>query len=396
MTDHSLYYLKPYEKSFTARAVHSEKSGGLWQLELDRTLFYPEGGGQPSDRGSLNGIPVRDVQKKDGRVIHYMDSLPEGEELSGELDWDNRYHFMIQHTGQHLISSALMETAGIGTLSVHLGEEYSTIEVDREDIPAGLLLEVEKKANERIRENGAIRHRILEDRTELENIPLRRPTSLEKNIRLTVIGDYDYAACAGIHVRRTGELGLIKYTGTEKIRGRSRLYWKIGSPAYRDYEIKHQAVLRANSLLSSRTEEMTERLEQLLADRNGLAEQLRKLEVRSAEQLAGTLAESITSYPPVILKELPADSPGLFRQTVRKLSENRDVSFLLTMKDAGRLHWALHMPHDEEFRFDRFRETCLSLIEGKGGGRGPLWQGSGSLPGESEHFVSAFRELTGI
>lgn len=392
----ALYYDSPYESRFQAKLLSSEERNGKWHLELDRTLFYPEGGGQPADKGSLNGVPVRDVQKIDSKIIHITDSIPQGETISGELDWNKRYYYMVQHTSQHLLSAAL-KSMGINTLSVHLGEENITIEVDRMECPAAEMEKIEDLANSWIRENISVNNKtVVKDREELEKYSLRRETSLKKDIRLVMIGQKDTAACAGVHVKRTGELGLIKYEGFEKVRGRIRLFWKAGPAAYLDYRLKHNTVNRANSLLATQTKDLSNRIEQLVQEKSDMAEQIRKLENLSAEHMVRTLSESINNYPPLICRSLPESSAGFFKQTVKKMSEKEGVSFLLTMKMGERLHWALYLPKDGEFHFDQFKKNCLSLINGKGGGKGPLWQGSGEFTDKAGEFKKAFLKMEGI
>ena len=247
-----------------------------------------------------------------------------------------------------------------------------------------------------IRDNLQITHTLAADRGELEQYKLRRETDLEKEIRLVRIDRIDTAACGGVHVGRTGELGLIKYTGFEKIRGRLRLYWKIGEPAYRDYRIKDRIVSRAGSLLCVQTEDLSSRIEKLIKEKSEMSKKTRELEIHSAENEARMLSESITNYPPLLIREIPEGSPEFFKQTVRLMMEEEGLSFLLTMRHGKKLHWALYLPLDREFDFEQFREKCLSLIQGKGGGKGPLWQGSGDNPDQAENFRKAFRLLERI
>jgi len=392
----ALYYDTPYESSFQAKLLSSEKRNGKWHIELDRTLFYPEGGGQPADKGSLNGVPVRDVQKIASKIIHITDRMPAGDTIFGELDWDRRYYYMVQHTGQHLLSATL-KSRGINTVSVHLGDENITIEVDRMECSASEMEEVEDLANSWIRDNIAVNNStVVKDRGELEKYSLRRETSLEKNIRLVMIGHKDTAACAGVHVKSTGELGLIKYEGFEKVRGRIRLSWKIGRAAYLDYKIKHNTVSRANRLFSTQTKDLSKRIDQIVQEKSEMAEQIRKLEALSAENMVHSLNGSITRYPSLICRTLPEGSAGFFKQTVKKLSEKEGVSFLLTMKIRERLLWALFLPQDKDFNFDQFRDKCLSLINAKGGGKSPLWQGSGKSTDQDESFLQAFMAMKGL
>ena len=303
---------------------------------------------------------------------------------------------MVQHTGQHLISAALKETGNINTLSVHLGEDSTTIEVDRIDLAETILVEVEDKVNLWIRENHPVDFHIAADTNELAEYSIRRETKLDSNIRIVQIGNKDAAACGGVHVGRTGELGLIKSTGMEKIRGRLRLIWKIGEPAYSDYRQKHTVVSRINSLVCTQTDTLTDRIDNIIKEKSEMAERIRNLENLSAENMVKTLCESITHYPPLIAQELPERSSDFFKQTVKKMSEVEGISFLLTMKSKKRIQWALYLPRDKEFHFDQFKKNCLSLIGGKGGGKGPLWQGSGDRIDQAENFTKAFLELEGF
>ncbi len=396
MTTAPLYYQTPYETEFSASVISREKESGKWRITLDRTLFYPRGGGQPSDRGTLSGLTVEDVLKSDEGIIHILSSDPGQKELKGRLDWEYRYHFMVQHTGQHLLSWALKSLFEINTLSVHLGEDSTTIEIDREDLSPRELESIEDLANRAVRENHPVTTMVLRDREELERFHIRRATDKQENIRLVQIGDLDTAACAGVHVNRTGELGLIKYTGNERIRGRLRLYWKIGTPAYRDYRQKHDISARAGTLLSAETDALINRIEQVLKEKKAMNDELQKLEDLSAESLVKSLSESITHYPPLIAHEIPEGSPGLFRQVVKKLSQLEGISFLLTMKIENRLQWALYLPRDRSFHFEQFREKCLPLINGNGGGKEPLWQGAGTDIDHTEEFNQAFLKLEGF
>ena len=396
MSTAPLYYQTPYETEFSASVISRESYSGKWHITLDRTLFYPGGGGQPSDKGTLSGHVVEDVRKSDKGFVHILSSDPEQILLKGRVDWNYRYHYMLQHTGQHLLSWALKSLYEINTLSVHLGTDTSTIEIDRENLTEEELISIEDLANRAIRENHAVSARILNNTEELAEYNIRRETDKQENIRLIRIGELDTAACAGVHINRTGELGLIKYTGNERIRGRLRLYWKIGEPAYIDYRKKHYLSIRAGRLLCAETDALIKRIDQVLKEKKAMNDELQKLEDISAESLVKSLSESITHYPPLIAHEIPEGSPGLFRQVVKKLSQLEGISFLLTMKHENSLQWALYLPRDWDFHFDQFREKCLPLINGNGGGNGPLWQGAGTDLNHTDEFNQAFLKLEGF
>ncbi len=125
-------------------------------------------------------------------------------------------------------------------------------------------------------------------------------------------------------------------------------------------------------------------------------QELQKLETLSAESVVKSLSESITHYPPLIAHELPEGTPGFFKQIVRKLSQIEGISFLLTMKQDNKLRWALFLPRDREFHFEQFKEKCLPLIDGNGGGEGPLWEGAGSDINHTQEFNEAFLSMEGF
>lgn len=236
-----LFYKDPYKQDFdgVVTGIETDEKKGV-RILLDRTCFYPEGGGQPSDSGDLNGVPVLDVRKEGDEVVHLVSDTSAfaiGGMVHGVVDWERRYDFMQQHTGQHLISAAFFNTREINTVSVHLGEEISTVELDVEKIEDEILVEVERAANLAICMNRSISTEWVTD-DELDTATLRRAPKVSGDIRVVSVEDLDRVACGGVHVGRTGEVGLVKLVGTELMRGHLRTIWKIGTRAYDDYQKK--------------------------------------------------------------------------------------------------------------------------------------------------------------
>ena len=389
------YYKDPDCSSMTTRIISTREKGENWEIELEDTLFYPEGGGQPADRGTLGGQPLLDVQKKDNRILHYCAAAPEKGEVELILDIGFRDHYCAQHTGQHLISS-LLDKRGAATVSVHMGEEECGIELEGHVLTSDEIAEVENEANAQIRAALPVRSLWLSTADELSAYDLRGSTDKTEDIRLIEIEGIDVNPCGGIHVKNTARLGLIKYTGQEKKRGRQRLVWKIGGPAYRDYARRFDQTAAISGLLSVHPYDTARRTAEILEEKKEENRMNRLLTETEAEAAGKVLASSICCYPPLIVKEIPAGSPEYFRALVKYLSSEEGISFLVCAKDGERLNWALHLPRHKEFAFDEFKSRCLSLINGKGGGKGPLWQGSGSKAGESSAFLSEFRVLAGV
>jgi len=385
------YYEHPEWDSMNTTIRSVTEENGYVLLELEETIFYPGGGGQPADRGSIEGQPVLDVQKSGDRVLHKVEKRPQGDTLNLTLDRSFRDHFAKQHTGQHLISALLLEICGASTLSVHLGEEETTIEVESEYLAESELIKVEERANQEIRKARQIHSFTVKDQEELKTFSTRRGTELSENIRLVEIDGIDRTPCGGVHAGNTSELGLIKYGGAEKIRGHLRLKWKIGAPAYRDYAMRYDQLEKAGKLLCVKPGMMTDRLEQLIQEKEKADKKARSAQEKEAERICFDLCRSVHSFPPLITTELRECSSDLFRSVVKKLTGTEGISFLLCSKNEGRLNWALHLPFHKTFSYSTFHSECLSLIQGKGGGKGPLWQGSGDKADMMNIFISSFR-----
>ncbi|MDC7232141.1 MAG: hypothetical protein PQJ58_02825 [Spirochaetales bacterium] len=390
------YYTNPEYNELKTSLLSAEECAEGWLLELKDTLFYPEGGGQPADGGTINGIPLIHVKKSEGRVLHLCAGKPEGDVMNLKLDREKRDHFCIQHTAQHLISSLLLSLWDAPTVSVHLGQEESTIEIDSDKLTEDQLFAVEEAANREIRACRQVKSILVASAEELAQYSLRRSTDKTENIRLVEIEGLDITPCGGLHTDNTARLGLIKYTGQEKIRGRLRLKWKMGAPAYADYRMRFSQLEAISSLLSEQPGGATRRLREVLEEKKEANRLLRVLTDKQAELISRQLSGSVTHYPPVLIREL-ADCPSdLFRGIVKNLSTRGDLSFLLCARDEGRLNWALCLPGGDTIDFNTFQSDCLPLIQGKGGGRAPLWQGSGGDGSGAEAFLESFRVLAGI
>jgi alanyl-tRNA synthetase len=207
-----LYWKEPYSKKFEGRIVKKERFENGFKIVLDRTLFYPTSGGQLCDHGFLNGIRVIDVIEEEGEIVHIIDGDIGGEEIIGEIDWERRFDNMQQHTGQHILSQAFFKVLRAETLSSSLGEEISVIEIDLNKIDWDEVEKVENLANKIVHENREVFTHILKGE-EWKKFPLRKPPLKEEEIRIVEIKDFDFSACGGTHLSRTGEVGLIKIVG---------------------------------------------------------------------------------------------------------------------------------------------------------------------------------------
>lgn len=396
-----LFYKDPYLCEFTALITGKEQTRNGWKLKLDRTAFYPEGGGQPADRGTLNDIVVSDVQKEGDRVYHFVNRLPESDSVSGKIEWDHRFEYMQQHTGQHILSAVLKLIAGAATVAVHQAEDYTSIEIDHSNLSPGQIEKIEDAANALVCANQAV-YSYLNGDIPISSFPIRRETQYRENVRLVQIGGAsledcsgedllkarellmgelnfttegikDLAACGGIHTSGTGEVGLIKYKGQEKVRGRLRLFWLIGKRAYRDYRKKTLVTDTIGEALSVPLEGIGAEFERFKAslgdEKKRNSDLLKEMASLKAEQIR---AENQTGISTFIMDDM---DPAYFKQITIRLSNLEDLCLCIINAIGGTGQWAVICTGDNEFDFNSFRGDLLPLIEGKGGGKAPLWQG---------------------
>ena len=264
-----LYYTDPYLKNTTATILKKRKEKESWWYAFDRTIFYPGGGGQSPDEGFINSNELIDIKEEGGVIWHELSRELTGN-VSMELKWSLRIRRMQQHTGQHLISAVFYREFGINTVSVHLGQTDTLIEFDTSDISAAILREAEDRINAKIREHIAIRSHWV-PKKKLSAYDLRRDIKVESDpVRLIHIDNYDVTGCGGTHVGSTSEIGLVKIIGTEKIRKRTRIQFRIGESAYQLFTQLVTVIQKLSNNLSSSYEDLEMKISKLLDEQKDL------------------------------------------------------------------------------------------------------------------------------
>ena len=241
-----LYYENSYEKSFTALVTGvGEDEHGEYVL-LDQTLFFPEGGGQPSDRGTLGGHDVVDVQLVEGEIRHYIKKeLEKGDSVDGMIDWDRRFDLMQQHSGEHMVSGMIHRRFGYDNVGFHMGERFVTIDINGL-IDEDQLSEIEQAVNAYIWTNQASRV-FFADEEEKTSLPYRSKLELTDEVRLVEFPGADLCACCGLHVGLAGEVGLVKLVSVHRFRQGVRIEMLSGRRAF-DYLNSH---FRQNSHIAT-------------------------------------------------------------------------------------------------------------------------------------------------
>ena len=246
-----LYYADSHMKEFKARETSCEYDGKRWCITLDRTAFFPEGGGQAADSGYIGDVRVFDVHEKGGKILHYAENeIAVGAEFHCVIDWDQRFRRMQNHSGEHIVSGIVNKRFGYDNVGFHLAEDYVTLDFNGE-LTSDDIASVELAANKAVWENVNI---ITEfpDPEVLETLEYRSKLDLTEDVRIVTVEGYDKCACCAPHVSRTGEIGIIKLIDCMKHRGGVRVTMLCGIDAYRDYAQKQESAAEISALLSAK------------------------------------------------------------------------------------------------------------------------------------------------
>jgi alanyl-tRNA synthetase len=295
-----LYRTDAYLQQFDARIVARLDHAGRLALILDRTAFYPTSGGQPHDLGTLEGVRVVDViEREDGQIVHVLDGLAQLDarvdgSVLGILDWPRRLEHMQQHSGQHVLSQAFIRVAGLDTIAVHIGVEENTLDLPVARLASGLAEQAEREANTIVAEDRPIVIYEIGD-ADLARVPLRKPPKVSGAIRIVEVEDYDHSACGGTHVRTTAQIGPIKITRVERRGNESRVTFRCGIRAMRDYARLNDAIARLMETFSAPRYEVEQAVLKLAAEARTEHKALQNAQARllayeSAELLAATPA----------------------------------------------------------------------------------------------------------
>lgn len=282
-----LFYRDPYCRAFEAQVVSCEAAGKGWAVVLDDTAFYPEGGGQPADRGTLGRVRVLDVHRRGGVIVHETDGpLAPGTTVRGEIDWERRFDHMQQHSGEHIVSGLIHRDFGWDNVGFHLGD---VVTVDFNGVLTwDDALRVEREANEEI---WADRETVIvcPPPEELARIPYRSKKALAGTVRLVEFPGADRCACCGTHVARTGEIGCVKILSLMHHRGGVRLELVCGRRALAWMDRVADSNARAARALSVKPEETGAAVEKLRREEEALRQRLAAAQQRYFRLRAETL-----------------------------------------------------------------------------------------------------------
>ena len=360
-----LYLDDPYQVEFEARIVEKGMREQKAAVFLDQTCFYPESGGQPYDKGWVDGVKVVKVFEEDDRIVHVLEKDVEAETIKGKIDWETRFDHMQQHSGQHILSQCFHELFEAETLSFHLGEDVSTLEMDLRKVSDEDVERVEKRANQVVFQDREVKiHSLPEDK--IGTLPLRRPPKKKGIIRVVEVSDFDYSACGGTHVRRTGEVGLIKIFRWERIRDNIRFEFVCGSRALQDYMLKNRILRDLSNRLTVHEQEVPSSIERLFSDLKSQKTAIKKMREKLALHEA---QEFIQNEKGKVIREIFVEKT---HEEMRFLALNiiRKGDFVVLFGLKGKERGHLILACSEKLNIDMRELVPLvsPLINGKGGG----------------------------
>jgi alanyl-tRNA synthetase len=390
-----LYYSDCYLREFEAHMLAAEPEARGFRVFLDRSAFYPDSGGQPSDRGTLGGIPVMDVIEEDDAVAHVLERKPEGERVTGQIDWPRRFDHMQQHTGQHVLSAAFEKLGNYRTVSFHLGTEVSTIDLDSDRLGRRQIDEAEELANRVVFENREVRI-LFKSAGEAAQMGLRKPTEREGEVRLVEVPDFDLSACGGTHVSRTGAIGLVLVRKFERLKGLTRVEFLCGRRAWGAARADFAVLSEAARLFSGALENVP-----ALINKQGE-------ELRAALRAREKLIKRVADYEALELHVSAPEKNG--RKIVRKIfaAEDSDEAKMLA-------HAVAHQPSAVALIGVKGKPATLFFAQspggaadmgsilkqtvakqgGKGGGTRDFAQGGGLDEAKLDEALSLAEALTG-
>jgi alanyl-tRNA synthetase len=380
-----LFYTDPYQVHFSAVVQEVREEKGKILVRLERTCFYPEGGGQPCDTGRLNGVRVVDVQERGGEIWHTVEApLEVGAPVDGEIDWERRFDLMQQHSGEHILSGILHEMTGCDNVGFHLTTENVYVDFDKPmDLP--LLREAELRANRYIWENHPVEIDFPDAET-LAALPYRSKKELTGDVRIVTFPGADICACCGTHVERSGAVGCVKVLSCQNYKSGVRVEIACGRRALETATVWMEQAQEVGRMLSVKPEQAVGAVQKLSNELGALRLKLARME----EQQFAKKAEELADAGNVLLFE-----EGLTPDGVRKLCT------LVAERCGGRC--AVFSGSDADgYKYavgetdGDLRELVKKLnkeLNGRGGGK-PFFA-QGSVQAARAEIEAFFREVAG-
>ena len=376
MATRRLYYDDSFQDNFSAQVLSCEvlqeaeesPSGPRWGVVLDQSLLYPSSGGQPNDLGKLGDANVLDVQDGEDRILHVVDRPVPIVRINGCIHWPRRFDHMQQHTGQHLLSAIFQERFGLVTVSFHLGELVSTIDL-RGPQPSPLILEgAARAANAVIFEDREITVRY-GTAEQFAGLGVRKEVERNGILRAIEIAGIDLQPCGGTHLRHTGQLGMILLRGCNKIRQDWRVEFVCGGRAEAAARSDAELINQVSAQLKCAPRDVSASVERLLREREASAKRLKVLMPKVAESEAAALLSAVSPRPDgirVVARVLENVEPDYLQQLATAMGKHENVVALLADQLTGHIVFAQDPKAGKDM--NALLKKTFEHFPGKGGG----------------------------
>jgi alanyl-tRNA synthetase len=388
-----LYYKDAYIKSFTAQVLKQKQDeGGKWYIVLNETAFYPTGGGQPHDLGTVEVSRVIGVEELDGEVRHYLEKPLEdiSKEVQCDIDWRRRFDHMQQHAGQHILSAAFDHLFQYKTVSFHLGTEYLTIDLATENLTELEAVKAEELANQIILENRLIDVKWVTEE-ELSQYSLRKETKVKEDIRLVIIPDFDYNGCGGTHPKATGEVRAIKILDWERQKKNIRVQFVCGDRVLTELGRKQKVLLGLTKQLNAPEKEMEQAVKRILENGKAVEKELEKTREILLQYEAKELLFKSENH--IVSEVFQNRTIQELQKMARYITaENENVMVLFVAQNESRLQLVCARGTARTEKMKDVISHALQLINGKGGGSDSFAQGGGEALISGEQMLEKLLE----
>ena len=363
-----LYETNSHMDKFNATVLSCEKSNNGYMVVLDKTAFFPEGGGQSADTGYSDKAAVTDVQIKNGIIIHYTDlPLTTGTSVNGRIDWKQRFIRMQNHSGEHIVSGIIHKKYGFNNVGFHMGNEDITLDIDgvldREQLD-----EIEYEANLAVSKNIIVKTEYPSPE-KLSALDYRSKLDITENVRIVTIDGYDMCACCAPHVKATGEIGIIKLLDFIHYKNGLRIHMLCGFSALADYKTKYRNNLEISNMLSSKRDETANAVARLLDENAKLKQEIHSLKKNYIKYKCACI-EPTDNNICVFEENMDMNTLREYANEIIQKCGNICAAFSGNDKD-GYIYVIL----SRSFPLRALSKAINSAISGRGGGRDDILQG---------------------
>lgn len=396
-----LYWEDSHLTRFTARVTEAWSQDGHRVVALDQSAFYPTGGGQPCDKGSINSARVIDVEMtEDERILHHLDAdlpLVVGDEVSCEVDWNHRREMMQQHTGQHIFSQAFFRLFGAETKGFRITDRSTEIDLTLEARPDEIeqaIARAEELANQVVFDNREIRvHNVTPE--EAAALPLRKESFIADCIRVIEIADYDWSPCGGTHVKRAGEVGLIAARGWERAKKMTRVRFVCGSRLLDDYRAANKTAEAIARKLSVGRDEAEAAVSRSLEENKRLTRRVRELAGVAAEAEARRLIESVgvSSGLRLVVRVFDDRDFEELKLLAHRIVDGEGVVALLAVKEGEMARLVFARSANLSVDMNVLMKAACERLGGRGGGKPDFAQGGGAKLNELDSALELARAM---